>query len=1067
MSRGTSQYFRLEQRLILLSWLNSQLGYEHNRDLLADMKEATEGFDETGQSYVFHRMKSSNHRLLIPLSRLAKFDKNVRIHLETINCSRSQVITLRYFQYLAALFTEIYLYEYFNSRESLLSHLNDFVFQRNASRPSSKPDNSFTVDSLQKLAFWMATGSGKTLIMHINFWQFLHYNSSPLDNILLITPNEGLSAQHIQDMQLSNIPCQAFAFQENNLFEAHVNKVRVLEITKLVKERQRGGVSVPVEAFEGNNLIFVDEGHKGTGGEAWRRYRDSLGETGFTFEYSATFGQALSATRNHQLTEEYGKSIVFDYSYRYFHGDGHGKDFRVLNLKQETTAERTSDLLMGNLLSFHEQQRVFEESAGALRPYHLERPLWVFVGSTVNAVYSQKGRQHSDVLTVTLFLHKVLRNRSNWAVEKICRLLDGNSGLETPDGIDVFQDKFLFLRQNARSPEQVYQDILLGVFHAPSSGGLLLSDIQGADGELGLKVSSADKYFGLVYIGDTGRFKNLVEESDSGITLEDDVIAKSLFDHIGEQDTTLNVLVGAKKFMEGWNSWRVSNMGLLNIGRNAGSEIIQLFGRGVRLRGKEYSLKRSSVLEGPHPSNLRLLETLDIFAIRANYMSLFQEYLEREGTETESFVEVPVSIRPREAFLQQGLVLPRVPGGRKFVKEEILFLEVKREIQVRVDLSLKVQMLESYSTGVASQDVQAGQATLIPKESLDLIDWEKIYLALLEFKQQRQMTNLVVTSTAPREILEHSEPALYELFVDESVVRPRSFSDCVRIQEAAEDILRKYMEAFYRVEREKWESNHMEFALIDEGDPNLSFNLEEKGESKKGRYLLKIKKSEREFLSEVETLLTDVERLCEREVLELPCIRFDRHLYQPLLTEHGGFMTMNPPGLNQGEKQFVVDLKAYWTDALSHKQHAVEVFLLRNLSRGKGVGFFAERGFYPDFVLWLKKGLYQRIIFLEPHGMIHAPSYKSDHKARLHERLKVLGTEIGARSGHLNISLDSYIVSVTPFKNLRETYDDRKWDLKHFTKAHILFQERDRERGYDYMEVLFAEQLCVLGCLMD
>ena len=38
--------------------------------------------------------------------------------------------------------------------------------------------------------------------------------------------------------------------------------------------------------------------------------------------------------------------------------------------------------------------------------------------------------------------------------------------------------------------------------------------------------------------------------------------------------------------MEGWNSWRVSNMGLLNIGRNEGSEIIQLFGRGVRLRGR-------------------------------------------------------------------------------------------------------------------------------------------------------------------------------------------------------------------------------------------------------------------------------------------------------------------------------------------------------------------------------------------------------------------------------------------------------------------------------------------------
>ena len=84
---------------------------------------------------------------------------------------------------------------------------------------------------------------------------------------------------------------------------------------------------MPVEAFAGNNLIFVDEGHKGSGGEAWLKLRKALGETGFTFEYSATFGQALTATRNDPLTVEYGKAIIFDYSYRYFHGDGYARTF--------------------------------------------------------------------------------------------------------------------------------------------------------------------------------------------------------------------------------------------------------------------------------------------------------------------------------------------------------------------------------------------------------------------------------------------------------------------------------------------------------------------------------------------------------------------------------------------------------------------------------------------------------------------------------------------------------------------------------------------------------------------
>ena len=47
---------------------------------------------------------------------------------------------------------------------------------------------------LNKLAFWMATGSGKTLLMHLNYLQVSYTTiCEPLDNILLITPYEGLS----------------------------------------------------------------------------------------------------------------------------------------------------------------------------------------------------------------------------------------------------------------------------------------------------------------------------------------------------------------------------------------------------------------------------------------------------------------------------------------------------------------------------------------------------------------------------------------------------------------------------------------------------------------------------------------------------------------------------------------------------------------------------------------------------------------------------------------------------------------------------------------------------------
>ncbi len=58
----------------------------------------------------------------------------------------------------------------------------------------------------------------------------------------------------------------------------------------------------------------------------------------------------MSAARNDPLTAEYGKSIVFDYSYRHFYGDGYGKDCRILHLKEDSREEQAEMLLLGNLL---------------------------------------------------------------------------------------------------------------------------------------------------------------------------------------------------------------------------------------------------------------------------------------------------------------------------------------------------------------------------------------------------------------------------------------------------------------------------------------------------------------------------------------------------------------------------------------------------------------------------------------------------------------------------------------------------------------------------------------------
>ena len=132
------------------------------------------------------------------------------------------------------------------------------------------------------------------------------------------------------------------------------------------------------------------------------------------------------------------------------------------------------------------------------------------------------------------------------------------------------------------------------------------------------------------------------EGKRANITIVEDLaFSGSLFDEINRHGSPIRVLAGAKKFTEGWSSWRVSAMGLMNVGGREGSEIIQLFGRGVRLKGLRFKLKRTSALDDldfqgegvprKHPDYIELLETLNIFGIRSDYMKEFEEFLEEEG----------------------------------------------------------------------------------------------------------------------------------------------------------------------------------------------------------------------------------------------------------------------------------------------------------------------------------------------------------------------------------------------------------------------------------------------------
>ena len=202
------------QKLVLNRYLMKQFGADNLKDLSANMKKPSlEEIDSEGVTGFYkHLVRIFGESSAILERKLAEYDLNIVSHVRKINEKRDNKIVLKYFQYLSLIFVEYYLDQYFNNKAALLSGLNDFAKNFNEQYPNDLIEE-YKESDLNKIALWNATGSGKTLLMHINYYQYLHYSKGKIPDdstFILLTPKEGLSSQHLDDFKDSNIPAKIY-----------------------------------------------------------------------------------------------------------------------------------------------------------------------------------------------------------------------------------------------------------------------------------------------------------------------------------------------------------------------------------------------------------------------------------------------------------------------------------------------------------------------------------------------------------------------------------------------------------------------------------------------------------------------------------------------------------------------------------------------------------------------------------------------------------------------------------------------------------------------------------------
>ena len=171
-------------------------------------------------------------------------------------------------------------------------------------------------------------------------------------------------------------------------------------------------------------------------------------------------------------------------------------------------------------------------------------------------------------------------------------------------------------------------------------------------------------------------------------------------------------------------------------------------------------------------------------------------------------------------------------------------------------------------------------------------------------------------------------------------------------------------------------------------------------------------------------------------------IWFGKHLYQPLIYLDNQIVKISPAPLNKGECRFVEDLKAF------HDGHADffetrELYLLRNLSKGRGVGFFEAGNFHPDFILWLLAGRLAGCHLRGPQGDPQPRAERSEDP--------VLQDHQGDRTTPL--AIQRCACSLSSSRTLRPRRMRMLWRMEksEMQMRNILFQEEDKD---SYVETI-------------
>ncbi|MDD5160035.1 MAG: DEAD/DEAH box helicase family protein [Sulfuricurvum sp.] len=807
-----------------------------------------------------------------------------------------------------------------------------------------------------KLTYWMATGSGKTVIMKANIIDYFEYlkSKNPTEvEVIITSPLKELIGQ------LQNEMSDFFA---TSFFKDFKFSYKIETTQSLIENYKNESHEILGENHF--RLLLVDEAHIGLGTDkkgsgAFVNIRNELTQkfaNSFMFEYSATF---YDVTSNEQV-KEYAEKIVYEYDYGKFYNDKYGKDFKFDVVKKDEIAQdEDKDIkrnLDANLKAFSEKLQSFDAFNTKYRTQPFpNRPLLIMAGNTVSASSEKQAN-----------------NEENSDIAKI---------------IGYFA---------TLGEKEDYQNI----FHQ-TNGTLHLLQNSSSDGEVLLSFGEDISPFGLITVGDVKKF--LENSNIQKLISEDKIISKTLkfsnenylFKNIDFESSPINILIGSRKFSAGWNSFRASQICLINFGTGSGPTIIQMFGRGVRLKGLNNDGKRQehyyvnekdetkseflswdkSNLSSKHNYELlKYLETLFIYSLRSTYLKKFVEEdtdIYKKNITLTKAVEVGIE--------HEGKSLPIFYVDKSF-----------QAVENNIECSLYItnnELLIDYKIDGISKNTKINlplvfNLSLEKQQTLEfdsfkwLLDFiDKSYLEKL-IEKKLQQNHILIDNFGVNYALVLLENKNIKIEYDGELNSPNGIHKLL-LKIAYTLISKVKNKIFYNENKQSYKFTQTVSSDDYISKYDIKFILDQGSDPQKIRERLDKDQSYKIFIDKVtehyynplvidpvanaqqtyETFQKCIDNNFTENMKNI--IEFDEKYFENIES-----IKISPDKLDPYELKFVCDIQSYIIS------NSLEATILRNKSNGN-IGLISDDGvFYPDFIVWYKDDTNQEhIIFCDPKGI--------------------------------------------------------------------------------------------------